>query len=168
MSLRFLLSRRSFFRTSVVAAAAVAGEHVLRAPRELLARVGSSRPGDDEPTEAVKRVLKEHFGDRPIRKGHVELTMPEDAPDGRFVPVFVESDLPMQPDDYVEALHLLVDKNPDIHLAEYQFTPALGKASIDTRIKMRATSWVRAIAETSRGELWYASFKVFPQSNGCG
>ena len=96
------------------------------------------------------------------------MTLPENAPDGRTVPVFMESDLPMEPGNYVRALHLLVDKNPDIHLAEYRFTPAMGKASIDTRIKMRATSWVRAIAETSGGELWYASFKVFPASNGCG
>jgi sulfur-oxidizing protein SoxY len=157
-------SRRSFLRLCATAAGAVAGIVALFGPRRLLALASD----DDTPSEAVRKVLTGLFGDRPLRRGHVELTLPENAPDGRTVPVFMESDLPMGPGNYVKAMHLLVDKNPDIHLAEYRFTPALGKASIDTRIKMRGTSWVRAIAETSRGELWYASFKVFPASNGCG
>jgi sulfur-oxidizing protein SoxY len=157
-------SRRSFLRSCMMAAGAAAGALALSAPRRLLALT----PDDDTPSEAVRKVLTGLFGDRPLKRGHVELTLPENAPDGRTVPVFMESDLPMDPGNYVRALHLLVDKNPDIHLAEYHFTPTIGKASIDTRIKMRATSWVRAIAETSRGELWYASFKVFPASNGCG
>jgi sulfur-oxidizing protein SoxY len=74
----------------------------------------------------------------------------------------------MTPDDHVTAIHLIVDKNPDIHLAAFELTPAVGLASIDTRIKMRATSHVRAIAETSRGEVWWATRKVFPATNGCG
>ena len=166
MSESSVLSRRSLFRRLVAAAGLALAEPALRASRPLFAAL--TRPDDDTPSEAVRKVLVHVFGDRPIRKGHVELTLPENAPDGRTVPVFLESDLPMEPGNYVRALHLFVDKNPDIHLAEYRFTPAMGKASIDTRIKMRATSWVRAVAETSRGELWYASFKVFPASNGCG
>jgi sulfur-oxidizing protein SoxY len=160
------LSRRSFFRRVSAAIGLALGEPALRASAPLLAAL--KPPDDDTPSETVRKVLVQLFGDRPLSRGHVELTLPENAPDGRTVPVFMESDLPMDPGNYVRALHLLVDKNPDIHLAEYRFTPAMGKASIDTRIKMRATSWVRAIAETSRGELWYHSVKVFPASNGCG
>ncbi len=44
----------------------------------------------------------------------------------------------------------------------------MGAASIDTRIKMRRTSYVRAIAETNSGELWTAATKVFVGLNGCG
>ena len=159
------LSRRSFLRRSALGLAALAGQHALGGPGRLLA---GSWPDDDEPGEEVKKVLRQHFGERPIRKGHVELTMPAEPPDGRVIPVFVESDLPMEPGNYVKALHLLVDRNPDIYLAGFEFTPAIGRASIDTRIKMRTTSWVRVIAETSRGELWAATFKAHPRSNGCG
>jgi sulfur-oxidizing protein SoxY len=161
------LTRRSFLGAAGLALGGFAGQVALGSPRRLLARAFPAAD-DDAPGEAVRKVLTRLFGARPIRKGHVDLVMPENAPDGRTVPVFIESDLPMEAGDYVQALHLLVDKNPDIHLAEFRFTPMAGKASVDTRIKMRATSWVRAVAETSRGELWYASFKVFPASNGCG
>jgi sulfur-oxidizing protein SoxY len=179
------LSRRSFLGRLLPAIGAVAAAVAALRPGRLLAGHdagrGGNRPGpgalraakpagadDDEPSEAVKKVLREIFGDRPIRTGHVQLDLPENPPDGRLVPVFVESDLPMTPDDHVTAIHLIVDKNPDIHLAAFQLTPAVGLASIDTRIKMRATSHVRAIAETSRGEVWWAVRKVFPATNGCG
>ena len=41
------------------------------------------------------------------------------AEDGRIVPVIIESDLPMTPEHYVKAVHLIVDHNPDPHLAAF-------------------------------------------------
>ena len=159
-------SRRSFLGRGALGLAALARE--LGAPGALMAEAEPRWVLDDEPGEPVKKVLKERFGDRPLKKGHVQLDVPADAPDGRVVPVFLETDLPMAPDNYVKAFHLLVDHNPDIYLAGYQLTPAMGAATIDTRIKMRRTSFVRGIAETSRGELWYAATKVYVGLNGCG
>ena len=162
------LSSRSF--VSLATAGAVSLFALATGWRPVLA-APPARPGgaeDDEPPEQVKRVLEARFGKRPIRKGHVQLDIPEDAPDGRVVPLFIETDLPMTPAEYVTAVHIVVDHNPDIYLAGFQLTPALGAAAIDTRIKMRRTSYVRAIAETNRGELWYAATKVFVTLNGCG
>jgi len=45
----------------------------------------------------------------------------------------IESDLPMAADRYVKAVHLLVDNNPDIHLAEFRLTPRIGQAFVSTR-----------------------------------
>ena len=161
-------SRRSFLGTGVLGLAALVLGRDASAAELLTAQTPPRWAPDDEPGEPVKKVLKERFGDRPLKKGHVQLDVPVDAPDGRVVPIFIETDLPMERDNYVKGIHLLVDHNPDIYLAGYQLTPALGAASIDTRIKMRRTSYVRAIAETSRGELWYAATKVYVGLNGCG
>ena len=162
------LPRRLFLKAAGRAVALVLGARALMAPGALLAASPAPVSDDDELTEAVKKVFALRFGDRPIRKGHVQLDVPENAPDGRSVPVFIETDLPSAPDNYVKAFHLIVDHNPDIYLAGFQLSPALGAASIDTRIKMRRTSYVRVIAETSRGELWSAATKVFVTLNGCG
>ena len=161
------LSRRSFVRSGALALAALmTGASVLRAEHSRAPRRLAS-PSDDDPSEEVKRVFKQRFGDRPIKKGHVQLDVPEIAPDSREVPVFVDTDLPMKPDDYVKAIHIIVDHNPDIYLAGFGLSPAMGSASIDTRIKMRRSSYVRAIAETSRGELWSAATMVYTTLNGC-
>jgi sulfur-oxidizing protein SoxY len=161
------LSRRSFVRSGALALVGlVTGVPGLR-PERASALHQLASPTDDEPSAEVKRVLQQRFGDRPIKKGHVQLDIPEVAPDSREVPVFVETDLPMTPDDYVKAFHIVVDHNPDIYLAGFTLSPAMGSASIDTRIKMRRSSYVRAIAETSRGELWSASTMVYTTLNGC-
>jgi sulfur-oxidizing protein SoxY len=126
-------------------------------------------PDDPEvPNEKVARILKDLFGDRPIRRGHVALDMPLVAEDGRVVPVIIESDLPMTSARYVKGVHLIVDHNPDAHLAAFRLTPAVGKVSLSTRIKMKRTTWVRAILETNTGEVWAGYARVLVTLNGCG
>ena len=128
-----------------------------------------SGPEDPEvPNEEIARILNRISGGRPIRRGHVSLDMPVVAEDGRVVPVMIETDLPMTADNYVKAVHLIVDHNPDPHLAAFHLTPALGAVSLSTRIKMKRTTWVRAVAETSTGEIWADYSRVRVTLNGCG
>jgi sulfur-oxidizing protein SoxY len=163
-------SRREFLRLSGMAAAGWLGAGAL-GPGERLLALESPHLGPDDPevpNEAVARILKSLFGNRPIRRGHVELDMPLVAEDGRVVPVMIESDLPMTQERYVQAVHLIVDHNPDAHLAAFHLTPAVGSVSISTRIKMKKTTWVRAIMETNTGEVWAGYSKVQVTTNGCG
>lgn len=162
-------SRRTFLRSAALAAAGLLGSGALDGSERLLAAVGAPGPGDPEvPNEIVAKILQDISRGRPITKGHLSLDMPVAAEDGRVVPVIIESDLPMTPDHYVKAVHLVVDFNPDAHLAVYQLSPALGTVSLSTRIKMKRSTWVRAIAETSTGELWAAYAHVNVTLNGCG
>jgi sulfur-oxidizing protein SoxY len=161
-------SRRSFLKGCALAGAGMVGSGALTQGERLLAASGLD-PGDPEvPNEEIARILKDLFGDRPIRKGHLSLDMPALAEDGRIVPVIIESGLPMTPDNYVKAVHLIVDHNPDPHVAAYHLTPAIGSVAIQTRIKMKRNTWVRAILETSRGDVWAAYAHVNVSLNGCG
>jgi|SRR3990172_3107997 len=156
-------TRRSFVKSSGLAVLALAAKDLHAASW----RVGAS--ARDIPWK-VQQVLRRLFGDRTVHEGHVQLDVPTVAADGRVVPVLIESDLSMAPapGSYVKAVHILVDNNPDIHLAEFRFTPAIGQAFVSTRIKMRMTSPVRAIVETSTGELWGGAAEVRVTVNGCG
>ena len=159
-------SRRSFLRACALAGVGLLGSGVVLRGERLLALAG---PGDPEvPNEQVARILKELFGDRPIRRGQLSLDMPAVAEDGRIVPVIIESNLPMTAGEYVKAVHLIVDHNPDPHLAAFHLSPALGSVSLQTRIKMKRTTWVRAILETSAGDVWAAYAHVNVSLNGCG
>jgi sulfur-oxidizing protein SoxY len=160
-SVRDSLSRRTFLKSAALAVAALATSASAAAAAPL------RRGPDNEPDEDVKKVLRERFGARPIRQGHVTLDVPDVAPDSREVPLLVESDLPMTRDNYVKGFHVIVDHNPDIYLAGFNFTAAIGAATLDTRIKMRRSSHVRIIAETSTGELWSTSRFVYTSLNGC-
>jgi sulfur-oxidizing protein SoxY len=163
------VGRRGFLRAGVIAAAGLAlSRPLLAEPVMAAARMAGNRGPDDEMIDAVRQLLKAKFGDRKIQSGHVQLDIPTDAPDGRAVPAIIDIDLPVTRDSYVSAYYLMVDHNPDICLATYHLTAASGEGPIETRIKMRRTSYVRAIAEMNTGELWSAAVKVFVGLNGCG
>ena len=160
-------SRRAFLKASALAGLTLMGvTKGLAGEATASVRVGSGDP--EVPNQQVAKILKDLFGDRPIRTGHISLDMPVVAEDGRIVPVIIESDLPMTGDQYVKAVHLIVDHNPDPHLAAYHLTPAIGAVALQTRIKMKRTTWVRAILETSSGDVWAAYAHVNVSLNGCG
>jgi sulfur-oxidizing protein SoxY len=165
----FTDSRRSFLRACAMGVAGLVVTSAVSRSEGLLAATRLRGPEDPEvPNEEVARILKRLFGDRPIGRGHVSLDMPVVAEDGRVVPVIIESDLPMSKERYVKGVHLIVDHNPDAHLAAFHLTPALGQVSISTRIKMKRTTWVRAILETNTGEVWAGYTRVLVTLNGCG
>ncbi len=163
--------RRNFLRAMGLLGAVAALEGASGAARELPAMLRGVRPGPDDPpipNEAVQKIYAERFQNRPIQRGKVTLDMPTMAEDGRYVPVIIESELPMSSDEYVKHLYLIVDHNPDPLVTAFHFTPSLGPVNLQTRIKMKRTSWIRAIAETSKGDLWADYLKVETTLNGCG
>jgi len=163
------LPRRSFLQTLALASAGLLGVGAFGQSTRLLGVERPAGPDDPEiPNEAVARIYRERFGGRPITRGHVQLDMPAVAEDGRIVPVIIESDLPMTPERYAKGIHLIVDHNPDAHVAGFYLTPAVGQVSISTRIKMKRSTWVRAIVETNTGELWADYTQVRVTLNGCG
>ena len=159
------LPRRSFLRACAATAVGIVVSGAV-VNRLLATTLGPEDP--DVPNEEVARILQRISGGRPIQRGHVSLDMPVVAEDGRVVPVMIETDLPQTAERYVKAVHLIVDHNPDPHLAAFHLTPTIGAASITTRIKMKRTTWVRAIVETSTGEMWADYSRVRVTLNGCG
>jgi sulfur-oxidizing protein SoxY len=156
-------SRRDFLRLGVAGAGTFA---LLGRPGPLFAH--ALEPDPEAPNEQIAQLLRSIAGDRPIRRGHVALDMPAVAEDGRVVPVMIETDLPATPERHVTKVHLVVDHNPDPHLAVFELTPATGTVAIQTRIKMKRTTWVRCLCETSDGEVWADYARVSVSLNGCG
>lgn len=172
MSLNHPIERRHFLQALGVLGVAATVEGVSGAASRLPAMVRMTRldPGDPPPipNEVVQRIYTERFQGRPIQTGRVALDIPLMAEDGRYVPVIIESDLPQTAEQYVKSVYLIVDHNPDPLVTAYHFTPVLGPLKLQTRIKMKRTSWIRAIAETSGGDLYADYLKVETTLNGCG
>jgi sulfur-oxidizing protein SoxY len=163
--------RRTFLRAGGLLAAALALGGVDGAAHRLAAGLPPAVGGPDDPpipNDVVRKIMADRFQDRTIQRGHMTLDMPTMAEDGRYVPVALESDLPMTSERYVQAVYLIVDHNPDPLVTVFHLTPAIAPVQIQTRIKMKRTSWIRAIAETSNGELWADYLKVETTLNGCG
>lgn len=156
--------------------------HRLLALRQLLVAVialfgvlGATQAGaaasDDEqlPESTAWPSLKaEHFGDRPIRDGEaiIGLDAPYRAEDAAIVPIAITDKLPPDGERRIERLWLVIDNNPIPMSAEFEFGPAASNADIATRVRVNAYTHMRAIAETSDGQL-YMTTRYVKASGGC-
>ena len=144
-------------RRETLTLAAIAGLAALLAPRMAVA---------DEPTVAAE--IKKLYGDKKFESGKVKLDVPEIAENGLVVPINVDVESPMTEGDYVKAVHVFADGNPLPGVVSYRFTPACGKASASTRMRLSQTQNIVCIAEMSNGALHSVKSTVKVTIGGCG
>lgn len=116
----------------------------------------------------VMAEIKKLYGDKPMAEGKIRLDIPEIAENGLVVPVNVEVESPMTEADYVKAVHIYADGNPQPGIVSYSFTPACGKASAATRMRLAQTQNIVCVAEMSNGSLHMAKANVKVTIGGCG
>ncbi len=150
--MKFTTSRRE-----TLGLAAAAGLAALLAPRMSIA---------DEP--AVAAEIKKLYGDKKIESGKIKLDVPEIAENGLVVPINIDVESPMTDADYVKAVHVFADGNPLPGIVTYRFTPACGKASASTRMRLAQTQNIVCVAEMSNGNLHMAKANVKVTIGGCG
>jgi sulfur-oxidizing protein SoxY len=117
---------------------------------------------------AVTAELKKLYGDKPMATGKIKLDIPEIAENGLVVPVNIEIESPMTDADHVKAVHIFADGNPLPGVISYRFTPACGKASASTRMRLAQTQNIICVAEMSNGALFAAKAQVKVTIGGCG
>lgn len=131
-----------------------------------LSLIGRSASAQMEPSAraAVDRVLA---GRTPQESG-VTLRLPAIAENGNAVPMTILVESPMTDADHVKAIHVFADKNPSPEVASFHLTPAMGRAQVETRIRLGVTQDVIAVAETSGGRLLIGRAEVKVTIGGCG
>lgn len=144
-------------RRETLALAAIAGLAAFLAPKMVFA---------DE--AAVAAEIKKLYGDKKLESGKIKLDVPEIAENGLVVPINVEVESPMTDSDYVKAVHVFADGNPLPGVVTYKFTPACGKASASTRMRLAQTQNIVCIAEMSNGNLHMAKANIKVTIGGCG
>jgi sulfur-oxidizing protein SoxY len=117
--------------------------------------------------ETMAAAIKQVTGDAAVRPGKVTLDIPPLVENGNTVPLTVSVESPMTEADYVKAIHVFNEKNPQPHVFDARLSPRNGKAVVGTRIKLADAQKVVAIAETSKGEFFSASADVIVTIAAC-
>lgn len=107
--------------------------------------------------EDMQAVIYELFGNRQMKEGHIDLKLPPISENGYSVPISIDVESPMSEADHIRRIVILSPNNPLAEIAHFKLTPAAGRASISTRIRLGGTQFVTVIAETNKGELYVAS-----------
>ena len=118
--------------------------------------------------KAVAEALKKLYGDKKPEAGKVKLDVPQIAENGLVVPISVDVESAMTDADFVKAVHVFAEGNPVVQTCSFYFTPACGKASASTRMRLAQTQNVVAVAEMSNGALYTAKSEVKVTIGGCG
>jgi sulfur-oxidizing protein SoxY len=139
-------------------AGAVAGAVALTlAPR--LAVAGSAQ---------VEAEIQKLYAGKKLGDGKIKLDLPSIAENGLVVPLNIDVESPMTATDFVKALHIFADGNPNPGVASFYFTPMMPKASAQIRLRLAATQNVVAVAEMADGTLYTAKREVKVTIGGCG
>jgi sulfur-oxidizing protein SoxY len=117
--------------------------------------------------ETMRTAIKRLVGEADVRKGKVKLDLPPLIENGNVVPLTVSVDSPMTATDYVKAIHIFNERNPQPNVIAAFLGPRAGRASLSTRIRLADTQTVTAIAELSDGSFWSDSVDVVVTLPAC-
>ena len=119
------------------------------------------------PAEADAEIAK-FTGGKAAESGKIAIDLPEIAENGNTVPLAIKVDSPMTADDYVSAIRVIADGNPNPGVVQFHLTPMSGRAEVATRIRLNSTENVIVLAKTSTGKLYSVRKMVKVTVGGCG
>jgi len=129
----------------------------------LPATATANNPSADELAAAIRAEI----GDRVPVDGGITLRLPQQAENGGQVPLAVVVDSRMTADDHVTAIHVFATRNPTPGIASFRLTPAMGRAEIQTRIRLAEAQDVIVLATLSDGSVRRAVAAVSVTQGGC-
>ena len=116
---------------------------------------------------ALQDAIRKVTGGAPLQTGRVALEVPPLVDNGNTVPVSVKVESPMTPADYVRAIYVFTEKNPQPNVIAAHLGPRAGRAQIATRARIADTGTVIAIAQMSDGSFWSDRVNVVVTLSAC-
>ena len=126
----------------------------------------ATRPAEATPA-MMQDAIRAAIGEAPVKKGKVKLDLPPLVENGNSVPCTVTVESPMTATDYVKAIHVFNEKNPQPNVISVRLGPRAGRAAFSTRIRLADTQTVTAIAEMSDGTCWSDDIYVIVTLAAC-
>jgi sulfur-oxidizing protein SoxY len=116
---------------------------------------------------AFAQAMRKLVGETKVSPGKVKLDIPPLSENGNSVTMTVTVDSPMTPDNYVKAIHVFAEKNPQPNVISVKLGPRAGLPTIQTRIRLSDSQDIIAIAELSDGSFWRDSASVIITLGAC-
>ena len=126
--------------------------------------------GQPEPEEKVDETLKRLFGGRKLQDGAALMKLDTQliAENGSLVPIRLEINLDPTPQKHVKTVYFIADKNRRPMSAKFTLSPALGRPTVETNVRLGGTTNFRAVAEMNDGSLFEVKNEIKVTVGGCG
>ncbi len=116
---------------------------------------------------ALEQAVAQYANGQPVRRGRVELTLPEIVENGNSVPVTAYVPSPMTERDHVRRIAIFNEKNPSPQVLQVELGPQSGRAQVSFRMRMADSQTIMAVAQMSDGSYWSASVDVVVALAAC-
>jgi sulfur-oxidizing protein SoxY len=116
---------------------------------------------------SMQTAIRKVIGEAPVKVGKVKLDIPPLVENGNTVPYTVSVESPMTAANYVKAIHVFTEKNPQPNVISVHFGSRAGHASFTSRARLADSEKVVAIAELSDGSFWSDSIDVIVTIAAC-
>ncbi len=117
--------------------------------------------------ETMQAAIKKVVGSAPLRKGKVALHLPPLVENGNSVSMDIAVESPMTADNYVRAIHVFNEKNPQSNVISIRLGPPAGQAKVATRMRLADSQRIMAIAEMNDGSFWSDEVDVIVTIAAC-
>jgi sulfur-oxidizing protein SoxY len=143
----------------LVAGSFVAGG--LTVPALLSVRQAQATPA------TMATAIRQVVGEAGVKPGKVKLDIPPLVENGNTVQYTVTVDSPMSATNYVKAIHVFNEKNPQPNVISVHLGPRAGRASFTSRARLADSEKIVAIAELSDGSFWSDTVEVVVTVAAC-
>lgn len=125
-----------------------------------------ARPARATP-EAMQDAIRDFIGGAAVRAGRVKMDIPPLVENGNSVPLGITVESPMTDGDFVKAIAVFNEKNPQPNVAIFHLSPRSGRAFVSTRIRLGDSQNITAIAQMSDGSFWSGSVELIVTLPAC-
>lgn len=117
--------------------------------------------------DSMKAAIEKVTGGAKVTEGKVKLEIPPLVENGNTIAMTVTVDSPMTATNYVKAIHLFNERNPQPNIAAFHLGPRAGKADVSARIRLSDSQNVTAIAQMSDDTFWSQEVSVIVTLAAC-
>lgn len=118
-------------------------------------------------TETMQAAIAEFSGGATITKGKVKMDIPPLVENGNSVPLVVTVDSPMTETDFVKAIAVFNERNPQPNIGTFHLNPHSGRAFVSTRIRLGDSQTIMAVAQLSDGTFWSGTAELIVTLPAC-
>jgi sulfur-oxidizing protein SoxY len=131
-----------------------------------LALVLAPAPASATPA-SMRTAIRKVVGEAQPQRGRIKIDLPPLIENGNAVPLTLSVDSPMTAEDYVKAIHVFTEKNPQPNVISIGLGPRAGRAVVSTRMRLADSQKVIAIAQMSDGSFWTEEVEVVVTLAAC-
>jgi sulfur-oxidizing protein SoxY len=118
-------------------------------------------------TDDMEATIRAFVGEGQLKQGKVKIDVPPLVENGNTVPLTVSVESPVSATDFVKAIAVFNEKNPQPNVAVFHLGPRAGRASVSTRMRLATSQYLVAVAELSDGTFWSDKVEVIVTLAAC-